>query len=373
MALGFFLVHDGLARQGRTAQRIQLELEWLVGDDPSNIFLDDPRIVVFGANGSILLTERDRNVLRRFDAPGIEQKPLGGPGRGPGEFTRIVSLLRLPGDSLWVYDIGNGKVTTFDATGRLRGSMSMSLLGGKAFEIVGSQLDSNNWVILKGPGVPGGPPGPLIHLYAPTSDTIVGSNVYPGAMVNMTDPINTFRAHSSEHYRAEVIPGPKGSMFVVAAAELYPGQVAVVPITTEGLGSPFSMSVPQGLRNEVGRVVEGPADFKKGSKARGATLHIAGVGKQSSIINVWDTRVVALPGYDFGVAFVFAATDRQISFMDVFDPATGFQQRFELTLPAGIANGPLSVWDSDEAGRLLISYRDPEGNPVLAVTKPWSR
>ncbi|HEU0052773.1 MAG TPA: hypothetical protein VFQ39_06335 [Longimicrobium sp.] len=54
-----------------------------------------------------------------YEASGRFLRTLGRPGAGPGEFQRISSLAVSPGDSLFVFDVGNVRLTAFTPELRL--------------------------------------------------------------------------------------------------------------------------------------------------------------------------------------------------------------------------------------------------------------
>ena len=74
------------------------------GEDPERL----PR--VRGAarlpDGSIAVAEDGSGELRLFDSTGAHRRTMGGRGEGPGEFRNPWGVWALPGDTLWVGDIG---------------------------------------------------------------------------------------------------------------------------------------------------------------------------------------------------------------------------------------------------------------------------
>jgi hypothetical protein len=87
--------------------------------------LDDDPLTSFGrvpdatrlSDGRVVVLEAQAQELRVFDPSGAPVTTWGGPGEGPGEFSRPRSLFRLPGDTVVVFDRGARRVTSFDSQG----------------------------------------------------------------------------------------------------------------------------------------------------------------------------------------------------------------------------------------------------------------
>lgn len=97
---------------------------WRVGGTPTTEIGADDAITLFrvaGAyrlsDGRIVVADGGSSTLKVFAADGALERAIGGPGEGPGEFRSITHFARLPGDSLGVWDIGNGRLTVFTADG----------------------------------------------------------------------------------------------------------------------------------------------------------------------------------------------------------------------------------------------------------------
>jgi len=87
------------------------------------------------------------------------------------------------------------------------------------------------------------------------------------------------------------------------------------------------------------------------------------------VVQVWNTQAIPFPKGQFGIAFTHAADQPPQTYVDLFSLTDGFMARVRLGLNPELGKN-VRVWDADESGRLLISYIDPEGNPVLARTNP---
>lgn len=80
------------------------------------------------ASGELIVADGRASVLIVFDTAGVERLRLGRNGRGPGEFTGVMTLAGLAGDSIAVWDDGQSRWTlvrgdepTLDPTARIEG------------------------------------------------------------------------------------------------------------------------------------------------------------------------------------------------------------------------------------------------------------
>lgn len=75
------------------------------------------------ADGRIAVLDAQAQELRVFDERGAHLATYGGHGAGPGELDGANGLMLGPGDTLWVPDVGNGRMSIYDAaTGFVRSS-----------------------------------------------------------------------------------------------------------------------------------------------------------------------------------------------------------------------------------------------------------
>lgn len=70
------------------------------------------------SDGTIVVANSGTSELILFDAQGQHLATVGGEGQGPGEFSFIVSLAVLPGDTLLAYDLRQRRLSWFDSQGR---------------------------------------------------------------------------------------------------------------------------------------------------------------------------------------------------------------------------------------------------------------
>lgn len=99
--------------------------------------LGDGRIAVLAAGSSQLLL---------YDSVGAWIASSGRAGEGPGEFRLPFQLLRLPGDTLGVYDVQLRRLSTFGPGGAFLHSMSIAQAAGGAFVLGLARLPDGSWI-----------------------------------------------------------------------------------------------------------------------------------------------------------------------------------------------------------------------------------
>src|SRR5690606_8034144 len=87
--------------------------------------VDDPSIgfsriggVAQTADGLLVVLEQQAREIRVYDPDGSLLRRFGGPGSGPGEF-RSPGAMGSSGDTIWVYDFLNARLTLFRTDGTL--------------------------------------------------------------------------------------------------------------------------------------------------------------------------------------------------------------------------------------------------------------
>ncbi|MEX2527286.1 MAG: hypothetical protein WEA09_06570 [Gemmatimonadota bacterium] len=68
-------------------------------------------------DGSVVVANRSSSELIVVDSSGRRLRTIGGPGSGPGEFRRLVSLIRTDGDTLIAFDADGHRLSWFTADG----------------------------------------------------------------------------------------------------------------------------------------------------------------------------------------------------------------------------------------------------------------
>jgi hypothetical protein len=88
------------------------------GDDAAGALAGVMGAVRLG-DGRVAIAEQSTRSIKLFDAKGRFVRTIGRQGAGPGEFTSLVRLDLLPGDSLAAYDGLRATLTVFDTIGRV--------------------------------------------------------------------------------------------------------------------------------------------------------------------------------------------------------------------------------------------------------------
>jgi hypothetical protein len=81
--------------------------------------------VAFVGERGLLVADNLSSQLRVFGADGREVRLLGGKGQGPGEFDRIMQLSTTPGDTVYVFDYPQFRISVFGPDGTLVTTMAV--------------------------------------------------------------------------------------------------------------------------------------------------------------------------------------------------------------------------------------------------------
>jgi hypothetical protein len=84
--------------------------------DPNQQFIQPERSTLLGDGGLVIGDVRTLEI-RWFAPDGTHLRTAGGPGEGPAEFRTLRNLLRLPGDSIGVWDGLQRRITVFGPAG----------------------------------------------------------------------------------------------------------------------------------------------------------------------------------------------------------------------------------------------------------------
>jgi len=103
------------------AWRLSAEPALTVGavEGPAAQLLGRPVAVVLQADGGVVVADRDAGEIRWFDAAGAHLRTLGGRGSGPGEFSELYDLFRVPGDLLVAADFAGRRLTVLTTAGEV--------------------------------------------------------------------------------------------------------------------------------------------------------------------------------------------------------------------------------------------------------------
>ena len=89
---------------------------WTIGGiDGIGYELDRVNHVVMLSNGNVVVANYGSSELLLVDMSGKVLRVSGGEGEGPGEFSWVAHMVRLPGDTVMVSDISLDRVSFFDA------------------------------------------------------------------------------------------------------------------------------------------------------------------------------------------------------------------------------------------------------------------
>jgi hypothetical protein len=116
--------------------------------------LDRVNSVTRLSDGSWAVANGGSQELRVFSAAGHHLRTIGGRGQGPGEFRAISYMRRLEGDSLFVYDAQNRRISILTPDGILTREWSTTQ-DGTALRIVAALSDgtmlTSNWTSISQP------------------------------------------------------------------------------------------------------------------------------------------------------------------------------------------------------------------------------
>ena len=97
---------------------------WRVSSDAGP--LSDVADLAVMANGNVVVANGGNHTIVAFNSKGEEQWRFGRPGEGPGEFTSFLSLAAL-GDTVYVFDFTNRKLTAINPDGTLKGVVQLAI------------------------------------------------------------------------------------------------------------------------------------------------------------------------------------------------------------------------------------------------------
>jgi len=124
-------------------------------DGPSEASFSRVTDLAIGGNGWIIVSDAVAGDLRVFDANGSYQLTLGGQGDGPGEFSIAPAIVGVSGDTVFAFDAGAARLTSFTLGGDLVDIKTIHETEGRAVAVVrqrnGSFLAQTRWVSPVGP------------------------------------------------------------------------------------------------------------------------------------------------------------------------------------------------------------------------------
>lgn len=141
-------------------------------DENDEVVNVTPTLVV-DPRGGLLVADPSESQIRRYTDGGKLLWHAGRRGRGPGEFTAVNAVGRLPSGQV-VAGERSGRLTFFDSTGQaLIRTMETRLMQMEEMVVV-----NDSTLLLSGVG-PAGMAGPRLHLWSTARDTVVHSFFAP--------------------------------------------------------------------------------------------------------------------------------------------------------------------------------------------------
>lgn len=122
-------------------------------DGPPGAQLDRVRGALRTADGGVVVLSAGTHALVFFDRAGRFVRAAGGRGGGPGEFESPVSLARLRGDSLAVWDGGQRRLSVFGPDGTHARDVSVQADPGSFFPEVRGVFADGGFVLTPGASV----------------------------------------------------------------------------------------------------------------------------------------------------------------------------------------------------------------------------
>ena len=157
------------------------------------------RGALFQSDGGVVVANGGSEALLLFDPAGRPRGQAGGEGGGPGEFRELTFLSVGPGDSLFVYDARERRLSVFDATGTFTRAVTLREIDAmgradhvgvlRSGEIVGAFHRRTEGVGLVRDSL-------LVALFDPSGGAAVLLGVFP---------------HQHTHWGPHPIPGGEGT------------------------------------------------------------------------------------------------------------------------------------------------------------------
>lgn len=146
------VIHDGSSLEQATLATVEPhDLEIGVRDgDPAYAFTWIVDVETL-PGGAIAVADASATNVRVFDGDGRHLVTIGGPGDGPGEFASVTEFAGVSGDTLFVFDSRNRRVSSFLSDGTLLDMVTMdSEAAGRPLRLVrfddGTYLSRSRWL-----------------------------------------------------------------------------------------------------------------------------------------------------------------------------------------------------------------------------------
>jgi len=105
------------------------ELKWiktLESRIDTNLVFDMILKICCDSESDVYMADRQLSTIKKYNNDFQYTNKIGGPGQGPGEFSRYFNLLISHDDSLYVYDPGNSRLSVIDTEGNYSRSIRIN-------------------------------------------------------------------------------------------------------------------------------------------------------------------------------------------------------------------------------------------------------
>ena len=211
------------------------------------------------ADGRVAVANAGSHELRFYSESGVFLHAAGGQGDGPGEFQRLLWLQRYAGDSLVTFDIGQLRISFFDAAGKLARTVNLRATEEVAAPIARGMFSDGSFLAVAAVRLPAQPtsgttrPPAAIYWYSTSGDSSLHVGTYPslesfvqvradgryGRASPFFGRTSRFVVHNSSiyagdnaHYEVHVL-GPRGALMTIIRKEHDP--IPVTPADIEAV------------------------------------------------------------------------------------------------------------------------------------------
>lgn len=143
---GVRLVHTAGAGQGITTPRVIGDPLFRVGWEPGEPQFENITSGFVRRDGGVVVADAGANTLYALAPTGELVTTMGGRGEGPGEFSRIGSMVPLGADSFLVNDGGNNRVTFYDGVTYASDRRFEGFFSPAIYEPIGRAGDGSYWL-----------------------------------------------------------------------------------------------------------------------------------------------------------------------------------------------------------------------------------
>jgi hypothetical protein len=173
------------------------------------------------SDGRIVVSDAQANSLKFYSPSGEYLKSVGGPGDGPGEFSRIGRAFRVHGDTLVVRDTRRPRLTYFDADGQRIRTSSIEPIDERVPRFTGFLRGTDYEVLQLAAGF--SPPRETGVRRDTTEIVIRSSESSRVQRIGRFPGVEWFDEVSSDHYSTWFLPFTRGLHMVAGDSLLWIG------------------------------------------------------------------------------------------------------------------------------------------------------